>query len=51
MEQLTRGMAKDYGRRHVTVNAVGPGPTDTCKHNFHGRFIFMEGLKGFDRRH
>ncbi|KAI1177277.1 short-chain dehydrogenase/reductase SDR [Nemania sp. FL0916] len=29
VEQLTRVLAKDFGRRGVTVNAVAPGPTDT----------------------
>ncbi|KAI1313935.1 short-chain dehydrogenase/reductase SDR [Xylaria venustula] len=29
VEQLTRTLAKDLGRKGVTVNAVAPGPTDT----------------------
>ncbi|KAI1424446.1 short-chain dehydrogenase/reductase SDR [Xylaria sp. FL1777] len=29
VEQLTRVLAKDLGRKGVTVNAVAPGPTDT----------------------
>ncbi|KAI1128757.1 NAD(P)-binding protein [Nemania abortiva] len=35
VEQLTRVLAKDLGRRGVTVNAVAPGPTDTA--------LFREG--------
>jgi 3-oxoacyl-[acyl-carrier protein] reductase len=29
IEQLTRVLAKDLGRKGITVNAVAPGPTDT----------------------
>jgi 3-oxoacyl-[acyl-carrier protein] reductase len=29
IEQITRVLAKDLGRRGITVNAVGPGPTAT----------------------
>lgn len=29
VEQLTRSLSKELGRRRITVNAVSPGPTDT----------------------
>ena len=29
MQQYTRVLAKDLGRRGITVNAVAPGPVDT----------------------
>ena len=29
VEQMTRVLAKDLGARGVTVNGIGPGPTDT----------------------
>lgn len=29
IEQMTRTLAKDLGRKGVTVNCVNPGPTDT----------------------
>lgn len=29
VEQMTRVLAKDLGRRGITVNAVAPGPVDT----------------------
>lgn len=29
IEQMTRVMAKDLGRRNITVNTISPGPTGT----------------------
>ncbi|MGF6768000.1 cyclic-di-GMP-binding biofilm dispersal mediator protein [Paraburkholderia sp. GAS199] len=29
LQGLTRGLARDFGARHITVNLVQPGPTDT----------------------
>lgn len=29
IEQMTRAMAKDVGRKGITVNAIAPGPTGT----------------------
>jgi len=29
IEQMTRVMAKDLGRKGIVVNAIGPGPTST----------------------
>ena len=29
VEQMTRHLAQELGRRSITVNAVSPGPTDT----------------------
>lgn len=35
VEQMTRVLAKDLGRRGILVNAIAPGPTATA--------LFMEG--------
>jgi 3-oxoacyl-[acyl-carrier protein] reductase len=29
VDQITRVLAKELGSRHITVNAVAPGPVDT----------------------
>jgi 3-oxoacyl-[acyl-carrier protein] reductase len=42
---LTRGLARDFGPRGITVNAVQPGPVETDMNPSNGPFA--ETLKGF----
>jgi 3-oxoacyl-[acyl-carrier protein] reductase len=42
---LTRGLARDFGPRGITVNAVQPGPAETDMNPSNGPFA--ETLKGF----
>ncbi|KAG0089519.1 hypothetical protein BGZ92_004664 [Podila epicladia] len=52
IEQMTRTLAKDLGRKGVTVNCVNPGPTDTDGFR-HGKteqqIQFFAGLNPFGR--
>ncbi|GCD56147.1 oxidoreductase [Acetobacter pasteurianus NBRC 3222] len=29
LQSMVRGLARDFGERHITVNVIQPGPTDT----------------------
>ncbi len=36
MQGMVRGLARDFGARGITVNAIQPGPTDTDMNPAHG---------------
>lgn len=50
IEQMVRVLAKEFGPKEITVNAVAPGPTDTVLFNSGTNDTILAALKGANPR-